>query len=119
MKINNRIVWFDIPASDLGRAIRFYAGVLDAQVAERFPGVGVIAADDGAVSGCVFRSDEIRPSDQGPLIYLNVNGRLDDAVEMVPQFGGSIKEPKHSIGEFGYRAIVIDSEGNRIALHSE
>lgn len=119
MKVDNRIVWFDIPASDLERAMRFYAGVLDAKVAERFPGVGVIAADDGAVSGCVFCSDEVSPSQQGPLIYLNVNGRLDDAVDRVTEFGGSVKEAKHSIGDFGHRAIVIDSEGNRIALHSE
>jgi predicted enzyme related to lactoylglutathione lyase len=53
------------------------------------------------------------------MIYLNANGRLDEAVAAVPANAGSVIEAKHAIGPFGFRAIVIDSEGNRVALHSE
>ena len=55
----------------------------------------------------------------GPLLYLNANGRLDQAVAAAAANGGKVVEPKHQIGPHGYRAIVLDSEGNRIALHSE
>jgi predicted enzyme related to lactoylglutathione lyase len=53
------------------------------------------------------------------MIYLNANGRLDDALAKVDANGGKVIQPKHQIGPFGFRAIVLDSEGNRIALHSD
>ncbi len=117
--MTNRIVWFDVPASDLERAMTFYSKVLDVEISEEFPRVAVMSHDQGEVGGCVFKSEEIQPSDQGALLYFNVNGRLDAAVAAVEECGGTIKEPPHSIGDFGHRALVIDSEGNRIALHSE
>ncbi len=115
----NRIVWFDVPATDLGRAMNFYTKVLDVEITEEFPDVAVMSHGQGEVAGCLFKSEEIQPSDQGTLLYFNVDGRLDAAVAAVEECGGSVKEPPHPIGEFGHRAIVIDSEGNRIALHSE
>lgn len=115
----NRIVWFDVPALDLERAMNFYSKVLDAEISEEFPGVAVMSHGQGEVAGCVFKSEEVQPSDQGTLLYFNVDGRLDAAVAAVEDCGGTIKEAAHPIGEFGHRAIVIDSEGNRIALHSE
>ncbi len=72
----NRIVWFDVPASDLERAMTFYSEVLDVEISEEFPGVAVMSHDQGEVGGCVFKSEEIQPSDQGALLYFNVNGRL-------------------------------------------
>jgi predicted enzyme related to lactoylglutathione lyase len=53
------------------------------------------------------------------MVYLNANGRLDAALAQVTSHGGTIVQPKHQIGPFGFRAVVLDSEGNRIALHSE
>ncbi len=117
--MTNRIVWFDVPASDLERAMNFYSKVLDVEISEEFPGVAVMSHEQGEVAGCVFKSEEIQPSDQGTLLYFNVSGRLNEAVSAAEECGGTIKEPVHAIGEFGHRAIVIDSEGNRIALHSE
>jgi predicted enzyme related to lactoylglutathione lyase len=58
------------------------------------------------------------PGDSGPLIYLSAQGRLDEAVAAAQMNGGTVVKPKHSIGSAGSRAIVIDTEGNRIALHS-
>jgi predicted enzyme related to lactoylglutathione lyase len=53
------------------------------------------------------------------MIYLNANGRLDDAIAAVAAHGGKILKPKHAIGPYGLRAVILDSEGNRVALHSD
>ncbi len=113
------VVWFDMPARDLDRARNFYAAVLGIPITEEFPGVAVIAHGQDDVSGCLFTSDDVSPSDQGALLYFNVSGRLEEAVGEAEKHGGKVKEAPHSIGEHGFRAIIIDSEGNRIALHSE
>jgi predicted enzyme related to lactoylglutathione lyase len=49
---------------------------------------------------------------------LNCQGRLGDAVAAVAAHGGSVLEPKQSIAPHGFRAVIRDSEGNRVALHS-
>jgi predicted enzyme related to lactoylglutathione lyase len=86
-----------------------------------FPGmtVGVLPHGDGEVGGCLVVSPDARPSKQGVMIYLNANGRLDDASAAVVPNGGKVVQSKHSIAPFGSRAIIIDSEGNRVALHSD
>jgi hypothetical protein len=52
------------------------------------------------------------------LLYLNVDGRIRDAVANVVPNGGTVIDDTHPIGPHGFRAIVLDSEGNRVALHS-
>ena len=115
----NKVVWFDVPANDLERAVGFYTNVLDMKIEEEFPGVAVFSHEDNEVAGCIFTSDDAEASTAGILVYFNVNGRLQEAVDMVDDFGGIIEQGPHEIGNFGQRAVVIDSEGNRIALHSE
>jgi uncharacterized protein len=118
----NQIVWCDIPVSDLDRAIKFYSAVLGQDVKKQdLPGmtIGILPHNDGEVGGCLFASPEAKPSDAGVMIYVNAGGRLDDALAAVTSNGGKILQPKHPIGPFGFRAIVLDSEGNRIALHSD
>ena len=116
----NRVVWFDIPVRDLGRAMEFYSEVLDVEVSEDFPGVAVIVArNSDEVFGCLFESKTERPTWRGPLVYFDVSGRMDAAVEAAERCGGRVLDPSHRLGPFGQRAVVIDSEGNRIALHSE
>ena len=59
------------------------------------------------------------PSAEGAMIYLNGNPNLDDPLSRVEAAGGQVIQPKTQITEdIGYMAIVLDSEGNRIALHS-
>jgi predicted enzyme related to lactoylglutathione lyase len=114
------ICWTDIPVIDLDRAIQFYSAVLAAPVSKQNEGgheFGLLPHDDN-VSGCLVTSSENQPSLHGPLIYVSVEGRLDAAVAAVKAGGGEILQPRHQIGPYGYRAVVIDSEGNRIALHS-
>ena len=118
---HNRAVWFDLPVADLARANAFYAAVLACKVdSEEFDGFAfsVLEHSEGN-GGCLIPRPEEITATQGPLLYLNVNGRLRDAVEQVTAHGGSIVEPAQSIGPHGFRAVVLDSEGNRIALHSE
>ncbi len=116
---NNRAVWFDIPVSDLDRAQKFYADVLNIAVTkEQFGEMEfcVLEHDQGN-GGCLVLS-EAEITDKGILVYMNTDGRIRDAVQQVTANGGQVVEPIHSIGPHGFRAIVLDSEGNRLALHS-
>jgi hypothetical protein len=117
----NQIVWCDIPVIDLDRAIRFYSAVIGGEVKKYdYPGmsIGVLPEADSAASGCLYTAEGEKPSAQGPLVYLNCSGRLDDAIAAVESNGGKVLKPKHQIGQHGFRAVILDSEGNRLALHS-
>jgi predicted enzyme related to lactoylglutathione lyase len=117
----NQVVWVDVPVLDLDRAIRFYSAVLGSAVQKQeYPGMalGLLPGVDGEVSGCLFTKDGERPSDHGVLVYLNAQGRLDEAVAAVEANGGKVLQAKHPIGPHGFRAVIRDSEGNRVALHS-
>ena len=120
--MNPNIVWYDIPALDLDRAIRFYSAVLGSPVEkEENDGVGLgwLPTSDGGRMGCVCVVEGFNPSADGVMIYFNVNGRLKEAMTAVRSNGGTVQSDVHSIGAYGFRAEVLDSEGNCIALHSE
>ena len=117
--LHNRAVWFDIPVADLERAAKFYAAVLGVRVPiEKMEGftMAVIDHKDGNGGCLVPAPDQVGKG--GVLLYLNANGRIRSAVAEVAKHGGKVQEGVHPIGPHGYRAILIDSEGNRIALHS-
>jgi len=117
---NNCVVWVDIPVADLDRAVAFYAAVLDNKVAtETFDDVrfAVLDHEDGNGGCLVIQPDNI--SSTGALVYLNADGRIRDAVQKALQHGGTVVEDVHPIGPHGFRAVLNDTEGNRIALHSE
>lgn len=117
---HNRAVWFDIPVADLDRAGAFYRSVLDIKVEKsRFNDFSfcVLEHEDGN-GGCLILNPGGVASNTGILLYMNVNGRIYEAVSRVTALGGKILEPTHAIGPHGFRAVVLDSEGNRIALHS-
>ena len=65
-----------------------------------------------------LRTEELTDLPRGLLVYLNVDGRIADAERAVAAGGGQVLKATHAIGPHGYRAIVLDSEGNRVALHS-
>lgn len=120
-RTHNRTVWIDIPVADLDRAIAFYSAVLDIQVStEQFGDVsfGVLEHQEGN-GGCLVICPEEVARDRGILVYMNADGRLRDAVANVSAHGGEVIEDVHSIGPHGFRALVRDSEGNRLALHSD
>lgn len=117
----NQIVWCDIPVNDLDRAIKFYSAVLGQAVSKETFGemsFGLLPHAKENISGCLVKTEEAQPSANGPLIYLNCDKRLDDAIAATEKNGGKVLKPKHQIGPYGFRAVILDSEGNRIALHS-
>jgi predicted enzyme related to lactoylglutathione lyase len=113
-------VWFDIPVADLDRACAFYAAVLAIEVqTESVGGVSfcVFAHDEGN-GGCLVPAPDDAGAARGVLLYLNVDGRLRGALQQTEAYGGRVLQAAHPIGPHGWRALVLDSEGNRIALHS-
>ncbi len=120
--MKHNVVWFDIPALDLDRAIQFYSAVLCVTVKKEDIGgmeLAMLPTADGGQMGCLCVVKDFKPSADGIMIYFGVNGRLKDAVAAVRANGGTVQNDVHSIGPYGYRAEVLDSEGNCIALHSE
>ena len=123
---SNRLCWTDIPVANLDRALKFYSAVLGKEVpkmSESGAEYGLLPHEEQSASGCLcVNADsaglENKPSQNGPLIYLSVEGRLDDAVKAVRSNGGKVLQERQQIGPHGFRAVVVDSEGNRIALHS-
>ena len=117
----NQFVWVDIPVTDIDRAIAFYEAVLACSIhKEEFPGgsMGILPHAEQDASSCLVQTADSAPGQVGPLLYLNVDGRLDAAVALVEANGGSVTLRPESIGPHGFRAIILDSEGNRIAHHS-
>ena len=117
---NNRVVWCDIPVTDLERAMTFYRGVLAIKVDRMdFDGMSfAILEHEKGNGGCLVPHAGYSGSADGPLVYLNVDGRIRAAVAQVEKLGGKVLEAIHPIGPHGIRAIVLDSEGTRLALHS-
>ncbi len=116
-----QVVWFDIPCIDLDRAIRFYEAVLNCKIdlmTNPEFSMGILPHGGSAIGGCLYIDTERAGSDGGPLLYLNCNGRLDTAAALVEAKGGHIEMAVHQIGPHGSRAVIKDSEGNRVALHS-
>jgi predicted enzyme related to lactoylglutathione lyase len=122
----NTLCWTDIPVVDLNRAIRFYSAVLGAEVprmSENGVDYGLLPHEEQNSSGCLCVDGDSagtknKPSQNGPLIYLLVEGRLNEAVKAAKSNGGKVLQARQQIGAHGFRAVILDSEGNRIALHS-
>ncbi len=125
MIFKNAISWFEIPATDLDRAQKFYETIFDIKMMpmdmeniqmRMFP-----LEDMMGVGGALCTSGGFhKPSaTDGPLIYLNGNPDVEKVLEKVESAGGKIMLPKTEISpEYGFMAVIIDTEGNRIGLHS-
>ena len=121
MNINN-IVWVDIPVVDLNRAVKFYSELLNLKIeTEKHQDMEFAVlpcATKGGITGCLAQNKDMKVSRNGVLIYLNVQDRLDEAIKIAKDNGCEIIYDKMEIGEWGFRAVIIDTEGNQIALHS-
>jgi predicted enzyme related to lactoylglutathione lyase len=122
---SNSLNWFEIPATDLKRAKKFYQAVFGLKKMEDMDlGNAVMAffpwtAGNGKATGALVKSKQHKPSKtSGPLIYLNADPDLKKALAKVEKAGGKVLMPKTQVGEFGFMALFIDSEGNRMAMHS-
>ncbi len=119
--MTNAINFFEIPSLDFARAVAFYRDILGVEFHHELfmgtPSALFPSTEEGAGGAIIF--NDVKPSADGPVIYLNANGKLHDVLERVEQAGGKVLVPVTAIGEPGYIAIILDSEGNRIGLHSE
>ncbi|HAO46754.1 MAG TPA: VOC family protein [Ferruginibacter sp.] len=124
--MQNAISWFEIPTTDLNRAQKFYETVF---------GISMMPMDTPNIKMRMFPLDDMmtqvggalvdsggfhKPSlTDGPLVYLNGNPDVQTILDKVPAAGGNIMVPKTEISpEYGFMAVIIDTEGNRIGLHS-
>jgi predicted enzyme related to lactoylglutathione lyase len=119
--MSHAINWFEIFVADLDRATRFYETMLGTQLRrEVFGGtpMAIFAGGQESVKGALVQDPKRKPSAEGPLVYLNAEGKLDAALGRVASARGTVLLPKTDIGDPGFIAVVQDSEGNRIGLHS-
>jgi predicted enzyme related to lactoylglutathione lyase len=113
--------FFEIPSVDFERAVAFYTAILGVELyREVFMGIpsAMFPASEEGTGGAIIHS-EVKPSADGTIVYLNANGKLAQVVARVEAAGGTVLRPVMSIGDPGYIAIIRDTEGNRIGLHSE
>ena len=120
--MKNAINWFEIPVKNFERAKKFYEQLMGGEI-QVMPHpefkYGMLPADmENGVSGGIVQGEGYEPSDKGPLIYLNGGEDLGAPLSRVEKAGGKILLPKTSIGPNGFMAHLMDTEGNKIALHS-
>jgi predicted enzyme related to lactoylglutathione lyase len=114
--------WFEIPVSDFKRAVEFYNSILDCKMYEQeIMGsmMGFFPMEDPGIGGAIIKSDKMRPSTDGTIVYLNGGEDLKIILDRVGPSGGKVLVPKTRISdEIGYFAEFLDTEGNKVALHS-
>lgn len=124
--MQNAISWFEIGTTDLDRATKFYEAIFQVNLIPLdLPNIKMrmFPLDDmmTQVGGALVDSGGFhKPSaTDGPLVYLNGNPDLQQVLDRVEAAGGKILVPKTAISpEYGFMAVVMDTEGNRIGLHS-
>lgn len=120
--MKNSLNWFEIPVSDFARAKKFYEAIfgVELQIMEAMGmTMAFLPADmENGVGGGIVYGEGYVPSTEGSLIYLNGGDDLNVPLAKVEAAGGTIVLPKTSIGENGFMAYFIDSEGNKVAFHS-
>jgi len=126
MTFKNAISWFEIPAIDLNRAQKFYETIFNIQMipldTQNFQ-MRMFPIEDmmNGIGGAISKAEGFyQPSaTDGTLVYLNANPDVQNVLDKIEAAGGKIIVPKTQISpEYGYMAVFIDTEGNRVALHS-
>jgi len=116
--------WFEIPVIDFARAKAFYSSLFDYEMQESQMGedlLGFLPADpmQGGVGGAIIKGTDYLPCDKGTVVYLNGGDDLQVILDRVESAGGKTVTPKLLISEeIGFFAFFLDTEGNKVALHS-
>jgi predicted enzyme related to lactoylglutathione lyase len=123
--MTSAVNWFEIPVKNFERAKQFYSTILgieiiDMALPDNTPyGVFPYDRDNNGVGGAIMEvKDENLPTQNGITVYLNGGNDLSIPLGKVEENGGKVIQTKTSIGENGFMAQFIDTEGNRLALHS-
>jgi hypothetical protein len=118
----NPVGWFEIPVSDMARARAFYEHVFELELDERRMGEELMAwfpmeRDVVGAAGSLIKTEGHRPSRDGVLVYFTAPD-INAALDRVREKGGEVLVERTSIGEYGFVALIVDTEGNRIGLHA-
>lgn len=120
------IHWFEIPVTDIERAVAFYSTVLDVEIpimdmeAQMGSMLGAFP-DKGGVGGMLVQNSQhgYTPSQTGTLVYLALGDvDLNIALDKVEGAGGKVLMPKMAMGEYGFSAWIEDTEENKVGLHA-
>ncbi|MCP3138024.1 VOC family protein [Pyxidicoccus xibeiensis] len=119
MKRPDALTWFEIPCTQLSRAATFYERMTGLTLKrESFLNVPHAIFTTQGVGGALVEDPDNKPSPTGQRIFLNAAGELDAWLERVEAAGGKVLLPRTSIGPPGYIAIIQDTEGNHVGLHT-
>jgi uncharacterized protein len=119
----NAINWFEVPAVDFERAVKFYSTILATELrTDNFGGMpyGFFPSEEKGVGGAIAKADDYVPAPNGVVIYLNAGtpSNIDTVLARVEKAGGKVVMPKTSIGENGWIGMLLDSEGNKVGLQA-
>ena len=119
----NLINWFEIPVVNLDRAVNFYSAVFSYSSMHIMDlgdlKMAIFPMEGDGVGGALCMHESYIPGRDGAVIYLNANPDLSIPLSKIESSGGKVIMQKKQISpEVGYMALFLDSEGNRVALHS-
>tara|TARA_R110002050_G_scaffold1348_1_gene9914 strand:- start:1718 stop:2212 length:495 start_codon:yes stop_codon:yes gene_type:complete len=121
-EMKTHISIFEIPATDISRAVNFYQAILGVNIEKmEMPGMemGIFPYEEQMVTGVIVKGEGNKPSADGVTIYLNAGDNLQTILNKVEKNGGKILVPKTAhADESGYFALFLDTEGNRLGLNS-
>lgn len=118
----NVVGWFEIYVQDMPRAKAFYEQVLGLTL-EKLPQEGMemwafpMFQDAGGAGGSLVKVEGVPSGGNSTLVYFSCEDCAVQA-ELAEKAGGKICQPKFSVGPYGFVAIVSDTEGNMVGLHS-
>ncbi len=117
------VSWFEIPTTDFERSKAFYSAIFDFEMPVMDMGptrMGFLPHEQGVgVGGAIVHGEGVEPSADGTTVYLAGGADLSIVLDRVANAGGKVVIAKTLIApEMGYYAIFIDSEGNKVGLHS-
>ncbi len=120
--MSSALSWFEIPVTDLARAKEFYSRVLQADLREESlsgRNMAILPYQNGGVGGAIIQGEYHTPSIEGTIVYLDAGDDLAGALSRVEAAGGKVVLGATRLSEqIGSIAMFLDSEGNRVALHS-
>jgi uncharacterized protein len=120
--MNNVISIIEVPVTDLQRATEFYQALLQVKIEQVEMGdtqMGIIPNEVGTVNAVLVKGNDYVPTTEGAVIYWNAGKDLQIMLERIEKNGGKVLVPKTEISpEMGFFALFIDTEGNKLGLHS-
>ena len=120
--MNSYLSIFEIPATDYPRAVSFYEKLMEFKIETidmQGTTMGLFPSEGQSVIGVIVKGEGYEPTTSGVVVYLNAGENLQPMLDRAVANGGQVILPKtHIDEESGYFAMFLDSEGNRIGLHS-